>query len=130
MLQTKISPEMMQRNELGQICTLLSARNSVCSSEIIKKVICVGCFLDVLFNFSCTAQTQAKMSYESQMVSEIKLVKPDVTQEEVNRIMAQDDPSRIFQQVCGFEIFDFCDVSSRKCWEIWISREQSRTCCF
>jgi syntaxin 1B/2/3 len=44
------------------------------------------------------AQTQAKMSMEERMVREIRVVKPDVTGEEVARIMAQDDPSRIFQQ--------------------------------
>ena len=44
------------------------------------------------------AQSQAKMSYEERMVREIRVVKPDVTGEEVARIMQQDDPSRIFQQ--------------------------------
>jgi syntaxin 1B/2/3 len=44
------------------------------------------------------AQTQAKISMEERMVREIRVVKPDVTGEEVARIMGQDDPSRIFQQ--------------------------------
>jgi t-SNARE complex subunit (syntaxin) len=44
------------------------------------------------------AQTQAKMSMEERLVREIRVVKPDVTGEEVARIMSQDDPSRIFQQ--------------------------------
>lgn len=44
------------------------------------------------------AQTQAKMSAEDRMVREIKLVKPTVTGDEINRIMHEEDPSRIFQQ--------------------------------
>ena len=44
------------------------------------------------------AQTNAKMSMEERLVREIRVVKPNVTADEVARIMEQDDPSRIFQQ--------------------------------
>lgn len=63
------------------------------------------------------AQTQAKMSAEERMVREIRVVKPEVTGEEISRIMQEEvmchvvrlfvtliwctplqDPSRIFQQ--------------------------------
>lgn len=75
------------------------------------------------------AQTQAKMSMEERMVREIRVVKPDVTGEEVQSLSNHFKPAphrSLLRWRASWLRTILRVFFSRKCWAIWITSERDR----